>query len=128
MTIKPSHTICFQDQLDEAMKSRLTMITRQVREVKNVEDEVRQMRRQLDNFDRYFEILQMFKTYVFGKIIYIYIYIYVYIYLFIYLFICRYASTGNLVSTASVGIGSASSSVMGGPSLAGILSYEVLWE
>ena len=28
------------------------MITRQVREVKNVEDEVRQMRRQLDNFDR----------------------------------------------------------------------------
>ena len=35
------------------MKSRLTMITRQVREVKNVEDEVRQMRRQLDNFDRY---------------------------------------------------------------------------
>ena len=29
------------------------MITRQVREVKNVEDEVRQMRRQLDNFDRY---------------------------------------------------------------------------
>ena len=42
-----------QEQLDEAMKSRLTMITRQVREVKNVEDEIRQMKRQLDNFDRY---------------------------------------------------------------------------
>ena len=47
-----SDVILKQDQLDEAMKSRLTMITRQVREVKNVEDEVRQMRRQLDNFDR----------------------------------------------------------------------------
>ena len=29
------------------------MITRQVREVKNIEDEIRQMKRQLDNFDRY---------------------------------------------------------------------------
>ena len=52
MIVIPINPIYFQDQLDEAMKSRLTMITRQVREVKNVEDEVRQMRRQLDNFDR----------------------------------------------------------------------------
>ena len=42
-----------RDQLEDAMKARLTIITRQVREVKNVEDELRQMKRQLDNFDRY---------------------------------------------------------------------------
>jgi len=35
------------------MKSRLSMITRQVREVKNIEDEIRQMKRKLENFDRY---------------------------------------------------------------------------
>ena len=44
------------------MKSRLAMITRQVREVKNVEDEVRQMRRQLDNFDRYYELHYYMRT------------------------------------------------------------------
>ena len=43
------------------MKTEMDLVeiivsTRQVREVKNVEDEVRQMRRQLDNFDRYFHI------------------------------------------------------------------------
>ena len=34
----------------------------------------------------------------------------------------RYASTGNLVSTASVGIGSPASSAMGGQSFAGIFN------
>jgi hypothetical protein len=29
------------------------MITRQVREVKNMEEEIRQMKRKLENFDRY---------------------------------------------------------------------------
>jgi hypothetical protein len=29
------------------------MITRQVREVKNLEEEIHQMKRKLDNFDRY---------------------------------------------------------------------------
>ncbi len=44
---------CLHEQLEEAMKSRLSMITRQVREVKNIEDEIRQMKRKLENFDRY---------------------------------------------------------------------------
>merc|ERR1719266_1590073 len=42
-----------QEQLEEAMKSRLSMITRQVRIVKNAEEEIRQLKRKLDNFDRY---------------------------------------------------------------------------
>jgi hypothetical protein len=42
-----------QEQLEEAMKARLSMITRQVRVVKNAEEEIRQMKRKLDNFDRY---------------------------------------------------------------------------
>ncbi len=42
-----------QEQLDQAMKSRLSMITRQVRIVKNAEEEIRQLKRKLDNFDRY---------------------------------------------------------------------------
>ncbi len=42
-----------QEKLEEAMKSRLSMITRQVRVVKNAEEEIRQMKRQLENFDRY---------------------------------------------------------------------------
>lgn len=42
-----------QDQLEEAMKARLSMITRQVREVKRTEEDIRHMKRQLDNFDRY---------------------------------------------------------------------------
>ena len=29
------------------------MITRQVREIKNMEEEIRQMKRKLENFDRY---------------------------------------------------------------------------
>ena len=32
---------------------RLSLITRQVREVKNMEEEIRQMKRKLENFDRY---------------------------------------------------------------------------
>ena len=32
---------------------RLSMITRQVREMKNMEEEIRQMKRKLENFDRY---------------------------------------------------------------------------
>ena len=32
---------------------RLSMITRQVRIVKNAEEEIRQLKRKLDNFDRY---------------------------------------------------------------------------
>jgi len=31
----------------------LSLITRQVREVKNLEEEIRQMKRKLENFDRY---------------------------------------------------------------------------
>ena len=42
-----------QEQLEEAMKNRLSMITRQVRIVKNAEEEIRQLKRKLDNFDRY---------------------------------------------------------------------------
>ena len=42
-----------QEQLEEAMKARLSMITRQVRIVKNAEEEIRQMKRKLENFDRY---------------------------------------------------------------------------
>ena len=42
-----------QEQLEEAMKSRLSMITRQVRIVKNAEEEIRQLKRKLENFDRY---------------------------------------------------------------------------
>ena len=42
-----------QEQLEETMKSRLSMITRQVRIVKNAEEEIRQLKRKLDNFDRY---------------------------------------------------------------------------
>ena len=35
------------------MKARLSMITRQVRIVKNAEEEIRLMKRKLENFDRY---------------------------------------------------------------------------
>ena len=42
-----------QEQLEEAMKARLAMITRQVREIKAYEDEIRQIKRKLENFDRY---------------------------------------------------------------------------
>ena len=42
-----------QEKLEEAMKTRLSMITRQVRVVKNAEEEIRHMKRQLENFDRY---------------------------------------------------------------------------
>ena len=42
-----------QEQLEETMKLRLSMITRQVRIVKNAEEEIRQLKRKLDNFDRY---------------------------------------------------------------------------
>ena len=42
-----------QEQLEEAMKQRLSMITRQVREIKAYEDEIRQIKRKLENFDRY---------------------------------------------------------------------------
>ena len=42
-----------QEQLEEAMKQRLAMITRQVREIKAYEDEIRQIKRKLENFDRY---------------------------------------------------------------------------
>ena len=42
-----------QEQLEETMKQRLSMITRQVREIKAHEDEIRQIKRKLENFDRY---------------------------------------------------------------------------
>nr|ACO12369.1 E3 ubiquitin-protein ligase SINAT3 [Lepeophtheirus salmonis] len=42
-----------QSQLDEAMKKRMSMITKQVRKVKIVDEEIRQIKRKLDNFDRY---------------------------------------------------------------------------
>lgn len=42
-----------QEKLEEAMKSRLSMITRQVRIVKNAEEEIRQLKKKLENFDRY---------------------------------------------------------------------------
>ena len=42
-----------QEKLEEAMKTRLSMITRQVRIVKNAEEEIRQLKRKLENFDRY---------------------------------------------------------------------------
>jgi len=41
-----------QTSLEEAMKKRLKMITRQVNEVKNLEDEIQITKRQLDSFDR----------------------------------------------------------------------------
>ena len=41
-----------QTSLEEAMKKRLKMITRQVNEVKNLEDEIQITKRQLDGFDR----------------------------------------------------------------------------
>jgi hypothetical protein len=41
-----------QTSLEEAMKKRLKMITRQVNEVKNLEDEIQITKRQLDAFDR----------------------------------------------------------------------------
>ena len=47
-----------QEQLEEAMKNRLSMITRQVRIVKNAEEEIRQLKRKLDNFDRYNQPIQ----------------------------------------------------------------------
>ena len=48
------HTIdSLQEQLEETMKLRLSMITRQVRIVKNAEEEIRQLKRKLENFDRY---------------------------------------------------------------------------
>ena len=93
------------------MKSRLTMITRQVREVKNVEDEVRQMRRQLDNFDRYFHI------YVILSVASIMLDMVVYLFTFVAHNIYRYASTGNLVSTTSMGIGPSGSPIIGGQSI-----------
>ena len=41
-----------QSSLEEAMKKRLKMITRQVNEVKNLEDEIQLSKKQLDSFDR----------------------------------------------------------------------------
>ena len=41
-----------QVALDEAIKKRLKMITRQVNEVKSVENQIQLVRRQLDSFDR----------------------------------------------------------------------------
>ncbi|XP_059094962.1 uncharacterized protein LOC131889792 isoform X2 [Tigriopus californicus] len=45
-----------QNQLEEAMKQRLTLITRHVREIKGVEDEIKQMKKKLDNFDMYTDL------------------------------------------------------------------------
>ena len=42
-----------QSQLEEAMKTRLAMITRQVREIKAREDDVRVAKKKLDNFERF---------------------------------------------------------------------------
>jgi prefoldin subunit 5 len=42
-----------QEQLEEAMKTRLSMITRQVREIKAREDEMRIVKRKMENFERY---------------------------------------------------------------------------
>lgn len=42
-----------QTQLEEAMKQRLAIITRQVREIKKKEEEIRQLKKKLENFDRF---------------------------------------------------------------------------
>ena len=42
-----------QSQLEEAMKARLAMITRQVREIKAREDDIRVAKKKLDNFERF---------------------------------------------------------------------------
>ena len=41
-----------QVALDEAIKKRLTMITRQVNEIKSIESQIQLVRKQLDSFDR----------------------------------------------------------------------------
>ena len=46
------YNVTSQVALDEAIKKRLKMITRQVNEVKSVESQIQLVRRQLDGFDR----------------------------------------------------------------------------
>ncbi|QQP57037.1 Uncharacterized protein FKW44_001896 [Caligus rogercresseyi] len=47
------HIDSLQSKLEEAIKTRMSLITKHVREVKGIEEDIRRIKRKLDSFDRY---------------------------------------------------------------------------